>query len=430
MTTTNRSKCFRSQRHAARGAGYSLLEMLVSLTITIIIMVGVLEMFEMNAKLARKQTLVADMQQNLRVGMYDILRYVRMAGRGGLPAFVPPNPATGFGGSLLPAGVAVAVQNNVGTGVTVGGNPVLPGTDILTVRGVIFGPIFQVQSNTEDFDNRRLQLDMLALGVPQELEAIADATMTPGSSETLILVSSRGATLYGLAEIAAGGAMQTAADADGKIQTVGVTVPFTTNGVHKTDYKDLMLDGDFPGAMTAAAYMGILEEYRYYIRAAPVDPADPASDIVPRLSRARFFPGSETVHPSNPTAREDIADNVWDMQIALGVDRNNDGEAVEGAKDADKKTDEWLFNHAEDAIDDPGTPGTWRWNGNNNPIHSLRLSLLVRSERPEIQYVSEPIKNIEDHVLDEKADPADADELAVRRYRRKLMQTTVDFRNF
>ncbi|MDX1740888.1 MAG: PilW family protein [Rhodothermales bacterium] len=422
----------RSGHRQRRAAGFSLLEMLVALFITTMVMVGVLEMFQMNATLARKQTLIADMQQNMRIGLYDILRYARMAGRGGLPAFLPPDTAASpaFGGKLIPDGVAISIDNNVPAGTMVGGNPVLPGSDILTLRGVLFGPIFQVQSNTEDFSNRRLQLDMLALGVPQDLQDIADATLTPGSSETLILVSSRGATLYGLSEIAGGGSIQTAADAQGNIQTVGVTVPFTTSGARFTDYRDLMRSGLFPTAMTAVAYMGILEEYRYYVRATPVDPTDPTSPIVPRLSRARFYPGSQTVHPSNPTAREDIADNVWDLQIALGVDRDNDGEALEGTTSATRRTDEWLFNDSQDQLDDPGTPGAWQWNGNNNPLHSLRISLLVRSERPEIQYVSEPIDRIEDSMYNEPVTPPGLTELAQRRYRRRLMQATVDFRNF
>lgn len=420
-----------SGRRIQHGSGFSLLEMLVALFITLVVMAGVVEMFQMNTRLARKQAMVADMQQNMRVALYDILRYARMAGRGGLPAFVPPDATASpqFPGTLLPAGAAISVQNNVPAGTTVAGNPVFPGSDILTLRGVLFGPVFQVQSNNDDFTNRRLQLDMLALGVPQDLQDIADATLQPGNSETLILISSRGATLYGLAEIAAGGSIQTANDAEGDLKTVGVTVPFTTNGTRFSNYRKLMRSGTFPPEMTAVAYMGILEEYRYYVRAAPRDTSDPNSEVVPRLSRARFFPGSDTVHPSNPSGREDIADNVWDLQIALGVDRDNDGEAEEGATVKEMENDEWLFNARGDQLDDPGTPGAWLWNGANNPLHSLRISVLVRSERRDIQYVSEAIDRIEDNEYNENADP-DENALSNRRFRRRLMQATVDFRNF
>ena len=50
----------------ARQAGFSLVELLVALAILVLILVGVLQLFDMHSRIARTQTNVADMQQSLR----------------------------------------------------------------------------------------------------------------------------------------------------------------------------------------------------------------------------------------------------------------------------------------------------------------------------------------------------------------------------
>jgi hypothetical protein len=53
----------------------------------------------------------------------------------------------------------------------------------------------------------------------------------------------------------------------------------------------------------------------------------------------------------------------------------------------------------------------------------------VRTDQRDVKYVSPPIDAIEDHVYDEPDTPADNAELADRRYRRRQVQSVVDFRN-
>src|SRR5215207_11467932 len=67
-------------------AGFSLIEMLVTLVVTALLVVGILGVFDFNNKVAHVQTQVSDMQQSLRVAQYEMVRYVRMAGRGGVPS--------------------------------------------------------------------------------------------------------------------------------------------------------------------------------------------------------------------------------------------------------------------------------------------------------------------------------------------------------
>lgn len=410
---------------------------MLALTLTVMIMVGVLTMFQTSARLAKNQTQLADLQQNLRVALYDTQRYARMAGRGGLPtSLAPDNP---YVGKLLPNGAAIEVDNNVPSGTSIDGGTgpmVVPGTDVLTVRGVLFGSVYQSEVSVPDFSGNTITVGRLSsMGVEQDLELLADAVQRAqgGDPEALILVSPLGSSLYGVVELTNGTVAQETIGGQNEIQSVTLNF-ITSGGARQTDYLALMPGGVFPAQMTSAAYVGVLEEYRYYVRDtsgltapsddpdAPPSPVDPNRSLVPRLSRARFYPGTDVVHPTNSSAAEDIADNVLDLQIALGVDADGDG-VVE---DEGTNVDEWLFNHADDSLDS-GDPSTWVWNA--NPLELMRITALVRTDQRDIKYVAPPIDAIEDHDYDEPDTPADSAQLAERRYRRRQVQSVVDFRN-
>src|SRR5262245_58839288 len=130
------------RRREARSAeaGFSLIEAVVSLSLAVVVLTGVLTLFDRNNQLARAQTYVAEMQHSLRVWQTELARHIRMAGRGGLPR------------GPMPGGLAIAVRNNVPldgderyTAVGDTDSPrVVPGTDVLTVRGAINSSVFQV----------------------------------------------------------------------------------------------------------------------------------------------------------------------------------------------------------------------------------------------------------------------------------------------
>ena len=69
----------------SRQRGFTLIEVSVSLIVTIIVLLGVLALFDFSNRLTRVQTNISDMQQSLRVAQNDSVRLIRMAGRGGLP---------------------------------------------------------------------------------------------------------------------------------------------------------------------------------------------------------------------------------------------------------------------------------------------------------------------------------------------------------
>jgi hypothetical protein len=173
--------------------------------------------------------------------------------------------------------------------------------------------------------------------------------------------------------------------------------------------------GVFPSQLAeAVSFVGILEEYRFYVR----DDASAAGGFAPALSRARFYPNTEEIHPAG-TAGDDIADNILDLQIARAYDLDNDGTIDENE---DKSADEWLLNHADDDPEDEG------WVGRD--LLNLRLSTIASTDRPDRGYVSPALEDLENRDYDESPYPATDADVMNRAARRRRFVTVVDLRNF
>ena len=77
----------RSTLELRRQAGFTLIEMIVSLIVLVQIIGVALLLFQFNGRVTRTQTRLSEMQQSLRVGQNEMVRMVRMVGRGGLQRF-------------------------------------------------------------------------------------------------------------------------------------------------------------------------------------------------------------------------------------------------------------------------------------------------------------------------------------------------------
>ena len=423
----------RTLSRPAPAAGFTLVELLISMFILVLILVGVLLLFDLNSRIARAQLHLADMQQSQRIGQYTLTRMARMAGRGGLPVFVPasPPPST-YEGKLLPAGgVSLAVRNNVPIGVKLGGSDdakVLPGTDILTVRGIFNSLVYQVQpaSGAFSFDGTDGTLDLANVsptGVPQSLEdikrAIDTANGAGGTTEALLLISPLGE--YAVVEIT-GGSTGVAGGV-----TLTARIDFKgAGGDHTDDYKKLSPNGAFPPTLATVSFAGILKEYRYYIRA-----PNEAGEVMPKLSRARFYPNTETAYQDDDTnLHEDIADNVIDLQLALGVDKGGVPDRVDEGDGValQKSDDDWLFNSTDDVDPTGDVAATALWNDVTRPLYYLRVTTVARTDRRDHDYEAPPLEVIEDKDYSDSAYAA-ANSSDQRMYRRRILQTVVDLRN-
>lgn len=432
------------------GRGFTLVELVVGLTVASILLLALYQVFESNTALARTQTDVADMQQSLRIAQTEMARLVRMAGRGGLQEFALD------GGVLLTP--AIEVRDNAATG----GDPLpaeiapgfadspqlVPGTDVLTVRGVFNSPLYQVNNanpaaytlfdaaglpTTEAQQAVRGQIvvtDPSPAGIPQDLTPLIDVIDSGAVPEALILSSPVDESIYGIVELDSGSSSY------GPGQ---VTLVFEIQGGEHTDaYRSLYASGGgaapvLPAALSAASQVGIVEEYRFYVRDGLPNPT---------LSMARMLPGTQTPYPTSPAeSRLDIADNVLDLQIALGfdsnlgdplVDRNGDGrvdsnDVVLTERD-DGQNDDWLFNSDQD--DPGGSPWVPPWS--DDPIsgfppqpelYYVRINTLARTQAFERNYQGPTVAPLEN------SDPTDFNDFNARRFRRQLLQTIVDLRN-
>lgn len=404
-----------TQRSNARHpeAGFTLVELLVSVAVLAAVIIGVLALFDFANQVAAVQTDVAEMQQSARIGQHEMTRLTRMAGRGGLPSYLPDAPA--YGGMFLPEGVAVSVRDNVAAGETVAPSdgsspPVVEDSDVLTVRGVFETPIYQVNvASDPDFtlddpaaptSGTVTLRDPSPSGIPQDLQPLVDLVNDP-RPEALVIVSAIDETIYAVAEFTGGDD-----STPGEVQ-----LSFNiTGGTHTGEYLELTPTGQWPPALAEAAFVGILEEHRYYVNA-----------DTDNLATGRFYPNTDAEHPSRDWNTE-IANDFRDLQVAFGLDRNGDGTATEAVDYADRDTDEWLLNHSGDDLD----PAVWNQPG--IPLYYVRINALADTDRPSPKYVSEPIDQIENHEYNEPDTPAAGDRVA-RMHRRHQVQTTINPRN-
>ena len=405
-------------RARARQSGFSLVEMAVSLFVTVSVILGVLMLFDFTNKLSKVQGNLADMQQSLRIAQHDVVRLVRMAGRGGLPV------------GNLPAGVAISVRNNVGAGERIGGGTsprIVEGTDVLTVRGVFAAPIYRVPEGSSriDFDgvgdpggatSGKIVIPAAEpANLAQDLEPLRQAILK-NRPEALILVSRQNRAVYAVVELD---------PANSAVAANQVTVAFLINdGKHTASYRTLSPGGAFPSTLTAVAFVGLLEEYRFYVREEHVNRGDDSSDLAPKLSRARTYPATDVPHADEADNwQNDIADNILDVQFAFGLDTGAGGcsilenESTCTIEESEDGTgDDWLYN-------DTAAPDAALLAG--APLHYVRLSTLARTDRRDIQYQSPLLVRLEDH--DFAASPLN--EREDRMFRRRLLQTVIDMRN-
>ncbi|HYG64410.1 MAG TPA: prepilin-type N-terminal cleavage/methylation domain-containing protein [Thermoanaerobaculia bacterium] len=415
-------------RPSRPAAGFSLVELLVTLLVTSVLLLAVLATFDFNSRVSRVQTSVADMQQSLRVSQQEMVRWIRMAGRGGLRTAEPAR------GLFPPDGLALEVANNVAADTEiVPGNPltrVVEGTDVVTVRGVFTSPLYQLNytepatltlagggPSTPPTTGTIVVNDTAVRGVPQNLAALKEA-IDRNVPEAILLVSPFD-DLFAVVEL-----VPAASSYDAGTVRLG----FRTTGTRGALYGQLSAGGSYPIGLQSVNYLGILEEYRFYVREAHLTPGDETTQLMPKLARARMYPGTDEPWVDTDNATVDVADNILDLQVALGFDSANSGGATGTVMEAaGGTTDDWMLNR-------PGAAGitaelnepAFRTNP-TPPLYYLRLSTLARTERRDPKYLAPVIEAIEDHEYPATETGINSPE--ERAFRRRVLQTVIDLRN-
>lgn len=430
-----------------RDSGFSLLEMLTALAVVSVVLLASLTLVDGARRVTTTQSGVAEMQGNFRIAESEVVRRLHLAGLGGLRQTIPPDLADGSPAGLFPRGLALAVDNNVETGAHAGdaSTPaVVAGTDMVTVRGVFSTPVYYLEPQlpVSLVDGRMtavLQRDV-DLGLVQDLEPLRKALRTAKEEDLheAVIVRDRfnpGAYAVLELDLAAtspgsdddptlaiglilGGTpgTQEYADEYGRL-TLGTTLLQGAGGPQVT-----LPDGTVVQLPSVIGTLGLLEEYRYYVREDWEIPGDASSRPTPRLARTRFYPGTGAVHPEGTA---DLVDGIIDLQLALGVDLPpRDGQIVDGGDELD----EVLYNHPsdDDGLDPPAT-GAWAVDGAQ--LLFVRLTVVAQARHPDREFAGVILGKIEDH------DHAKTDDLSVfnrdpnHKVRKRGQQTIVEMRN-
>src|SRR5581483_7520625 len=281
---------------------------------------------------SRVQVDVSDLQQSVRQGQYDMVRVLRMAGRGNVPLELSqpmagaPSPQYAY-----PNGIAVSVKDNVpaNTFMDPGQNyRVLAGTDVLTVRGVINTPVYAITQNTPlvirstnpaatPNGGTIVVPASTRNGIPQNLQPLSNA-IAAGLPEALVLVSRVKHSDYQIVTLDPPNCI---------VGANSITVSFVigpvgafTNPTPVTAAWGLS-NSRFSPTLTDVDTIGIVEEYSYYVRDLREVAGNQSSPPIPQLVRARVYPGTQTPW-NNDTSNwaVPIADNVTDLQVALGIE--------------------------------------------------------------------------------------------------------------
>jgi type II secretory pathway pseudopilin PulG len=463
----------RNQRARLEG-GFSLLELLVAMLVAVEVLVAAGMAFDLHNRMAVIQTQVTDLQQSLRISQYDIARLVRMAGRGGLPADFHPE-AVFDPGATIPSlgGLAIEVRDNV-TDATdrhiargdTDSPEALEGTDILTVRGCFSNSVYQLQPNAfqpgdSDGDgvsdgNVTFTIDDQSVaGIHQALGPLIEQLGVANSTPTMIFMSPVDRQTYGVGRVT--GFTPTS----GTPAQMQITVNLDTNSPlnppirRGAPYNDIVRG--VPANMTAALTC-LLEEYRFYIREEHEIPGDDTTPLRPRLTRARFEPGTENAYANDPANFSlDLADGVFDLQVALGLDTDypatdpttpgsfDDDLDFDGVDDTifegdpgtnARNTDDWLFNSPGDNPDDTQyrIHGFTGRAGQPVQLYFVRITTIARTQRPDPNYQAPDFDATagSDLVEDHDYDAAPANQFKTqdaRKYRRRMLTTIVDMRN-
>ena len=231
-------------------------------------------LFDLHNKTSRVQINVAEMQQSLRVAQREMVEVTRMAGRGGIPAHLPPPLPAAPPLPSLDNGLAVEVDNNVGANFrivsTQAFTKVVPGTDVLRVRGVFETPIYQVLSSALDNSTLILAPDPDSPGTAtdgsitinnpspsgfnQDLSHLVPATADGFDNRALLLVSPLADSIYAVVSI--DDVTVDASDVNGN--PTQVTIDFkTTAGTHIAAYRNFFEStGNLPNNLSSVAFVG------------------------------------------------------------------------------------------------------------------------------------------------------------------------------
>ncbi|HET9794177.1 MAG TPA: prepilin-type N-terminal cleavage/methylation domain-containing protein [Thermoanaerobaculia bacterium] len=354
----------RSRPRSRRETGFSLIEVLVSILIMMVVVIGMMTMFDRSAKITKTENSVTDAQQSVRYAAYQLVREARMAGAGGVPASLTVGTLHQLGvslnlGSTKWGAAAKFLSNNVNAGgsgdvVCIGGacgtsgaHHVRVGTDILHVRGVIANAVFDLGSSNWSISGTTGTLVVNPCTKFSDPTATASSPCFPnGTNDMSAFDSSLANRLFVMSDalgnvgvgLVSGDPVVAKVDSSkscavAKNCTATVTIAIGNAATPDTTYpQTLCPNGAFPIGLTVPTRGGILDDRVYFIDDGPSTATNcnsAASRAVqdqspgpchPVLSYADWVTGDSSASPFSTATVTPVADDVEDLQVAYGID--------------------------------------------------------------------------------------------------------------
>ncbi len=275
--------------------GFTLIEILVATVVFAIFMIGILNLLDTSTKLSVTETALADTQENVRFAAYHIMRSARMMGSSLLP-FADDSSGT----AKWVAGEVIS--NASGTATTPFGTvAVITGSDVLTLRGFFeLSPFFTNRTDIHAGPAEVLVRESSGGRVINDSFDIVQVSGLEGRGLFFLgnLLVPADQESFAVAEISSGSTIT------GSAPNRVLTIPFAAGA---TQWSDLNHAGvSVPPVPFDAFRVGVLESYTYYV--------DPNRV----LQRLRADASGATSQP--------VAVNIGSLQVALGVDNNNDNQ--------------------------------------------------------------------------------------------------------
>lgn len=270
--------------------GFTLIEILVATAVFGIFMIGILNLLDTSTKVSVTETELADTQENVRFAAYHIMRTARMMGSSMIP-FADDSTGTAVW-------VAGELASNVDDYATTpfGTVKVVGGSDVLTLRGFFeVAPFFIDRTDVLTGPDRVVVRESdSGRVINQQFDLVQESGL---EGRGLFMMGNIDQGEYAVAQIDSGSAFT------GTAPDRTLSIPFVAGSAQ---WSGLNRSGVSIPPTFSTYRVGVFESYTYYVD----------EDRVLQRLRA----------DSTGASSQPVAINIGSLQVALGVDTNNDGQ--------------------------------------------------------------------------------------------------------